>query len=644
MYQEFDIAIAKVLELLKVKHKSKQPFAVFKNASTEFKKYLTDKDFPYSLENATEWLRDGEQKWTAHSFIRKRRALFLIENCIENQTITTWNQKFENKTRFQCLPDWAKTIVEEYLLDFIHPGVLPKSIKEEKRTITNFLTFIASQISSLEEITHGLLVAYYRQDKHKTQTTKQVYNVATRQFLRFLEKKQLIPEGIHKILEWDYFSYVILVDELPEEQQNIFLLFASEKDLKKKEASAKALSTAKETLRSYLNENNYESTTCSVSIEVFILLNQFMQINDLAYSPQMSETWLGLLKNRLKKTQFRVFRRSLKLLESIMLTGEVETGCFVYKPSPLEGVPSWCRELVVTFLADRTREGKSPSTIKGDLFACIRFLRCIDIQGVSKIQELTPQLIMEFSAQDIHKTPSSKNCFNGKIRNFLHFLASLEMIPISLTLAMTSTYAETVRIVKVLSSDQKQALKTYIKHSSTPMELRNAAMISLGLNLGLRACDVINLRFSDVIFFNKTVSLIQQKTGVPIRLPLPTGTGNSIYRYIREGRPQAADSPYIFVPHQKRNSNKRLKTCCACSRALFLALSNSDSEIVSSFHVLRKTFASNLLAANNPVSIIASALGHSGIKAVDPYLETDKERMGLCPIGLSGIELEGGRL
>jgi len=368
-----------------------------------------------------------------------------------------------------------------------------------------------------------------------------------------------------------------------------------------------------------------------------------MQVNNLAYSPLMADAWLGLFKGKMRKAQFRTFRRLLKLLGSIMQTGGVGTANFVYNPSVMEGIPSWCRKVVETYIAERTCEEKSSSTIKGDIYACIRFLQFMDKQGISRIKDLTPQVMMEFSTQDIHKTPSAKNCYNGKIRNFILFLASQEMVPKSSVLAMTSTCATTVRIVKVLSPDQKQAIVSYIKHSTTPMELRNAAMISLGLSLGLRACDIISLRFSDISLPDKTVSLIQQKTGVPIKLPLPVITGNSIYRYIKGGRPQS-DSPYIFVSHLKRNTQTRLKTCIACNRALVMALSNSGCEVVSSFHILRKTFASNLLVANNPVSIIASALGHSGIKSVDPYLATDKVKMEYCPIGLAGIELQGGRL
>jgi integrase len=55
--------------------------------------------------------------------------------------------------------------------------------------------------------------------------------------------------------------------------------------------------------------------------------------------------------------------------------------------------------------------------------------------------------------------------------------------------------------------------------------------------------------------------------------------------------------------------------------------------------VIRKTFASNLLAAGNPVSLISSTLGHTGDSAVDEYLATDEQNMRRCAIGLSGIEV-----
>ena len=643
MYKEFDYVVSKVSELLLAKYSTKQIFTAFQSDSATLRNALAKKQIVYSVKTATEWLYEGRKYWSHTSYLSNRRTVFWIDEYVKNQAITTWTFKFENKTRFQRLPDWAKTLVEEYLVQFTHPGLKPKSIEEEKRIITNFLTFIASQIDSIEALTYRLLVKYFRQDSHKTLTTKQVYNVATRRFLCYLENKQLLSEGIHQLLKWNNFLYIIIVDELPEEQRALFQFFIYNKDKDNKKRNEKNFLNGMKILNSYLIENHYERTTCLVTIEVATLLHQFMRVNDLTYSPQMADTWLGLLKEKMRKEQFWTFRRSLKLLQSVMQTGYVGTDHFIYTPSVMVRVPSWCRNLVESYIAERTREEKSSSTIKGDLYACIRFLQFLDRNGVSMIKDLTPQIIMEFSLQDIHKTPSAKNCFNGKIRNFLHFLANQQLIPRSSVLAMTSNCATTVRIVKVLSPEQKQVILFYIKNSTTPMELRNAAMISLGLNLGLRACDIISLRFSDISFPNKTISLIQQKTGVPIQLPFSVGTGNSIYRYINEGRPQS-DSPYVFVPHQNRNTQNRLKSCCACNKALENSLRNSGCEVVTSFHILRKTFASNLLAANNPISIIASALGHSGIQSVDPYLATNKRMMEFCSIGLIGIELQGGRL
>ena len=61
-------------------------------------------------------------------------------------------------------------------------------------------------------------------------------------------------------------------------------------------------------------------------------------------------------------------------------------------------------------------------------------------------------------------------------------------------------------------------------------------------------------------------------------------------------------------------------------------------------HILRRTFASKLLASGNTVSIISAALGHINEKTVDTYLSTDEQRMRLCSIGLTGIEIHEARI
>jgi integrase len=50
---------------------------------------------------------------------------------------------------------------------------------------------------------------------------------------------------------------------------------------------------------------------------------------------------------------------------------------------------------------------------------------------------------------------------------------------------------------------------------------RDAAITLLALTTGLRACDIVGMRVSDVDWRGRTVGIVQQKTGNPLRLPLP---------------------------------------------------------------------------------------------------------------------------
>jgi integrase len=157
--------------------------------------------------------------------------------------------------------------------------------------------------------------------------------------------------------------------------------------------------------------------------------------------------------------------------------------------------------------------------------------------------------------------------------------------------------------------------------------------------MGLRSSDIANLKLTDISWKDRSISLIQQKTGVHLKSPIPVDVGNSLYRYICEGRP-LSNSHHVFVHH-------RAPYCRFLSvtfgRLLEAVVSDQcNGEAIHGFHVTRKTFASKLLATGNPVTTIAAALGHVGVNTVDEYLATHEDQMRLCAIGLKGIEYSGG--
>ena len=66
------------------------------------------------------------------------------------------------------------------------------------------------------------------------------------------------------------------------------------------------------------------------------------------------------------------------------------------------------------------------------------------------------------------------------------------------------------------------------------------------MSCGIRACDLIKLRLSDIDWDNETITFKQSKTGNQVFLPLTTAIGNTIARYISEERPNA-QSDYLFL-------------------------------------------------------------------------------------------------
>ena len=71
-------------------------------------------------------------------------------------------------------------------------------------------------------------------------------------------------------------------------------------------------------------------------------------------------------------------------------------------------------------------------------------------------------------------------------------------------------------------------------------------MLLLGLKMGMRASDVVNLRIEDVNWDEASIRFVQKKTTVEVNLPMPTEVANALFRYIMEERGRK-DTKSIFL-------------------------------------------------------------------------------------------------
>lgn len=106
-------------------------------------------------------------------------------------------------------------------------------------------------------------------------------------------------------------------------------------------------------------------------------------------------------------------------------------------------------------------------------------------------------MVKAFHNHDVHSTPESKNAYGTKLRQLLRYMADQDLISPTLAFAVSASCAPHRSIVDVLSDAMVEKIYEYREKASTPMELRDTAMVMLGLRMGIRGADILKLQVND---------------------------------------------------------------------------------------------------------------------------------------------------
>lgn len=186
----------------------------------------------------------------------------------------------------------------------------------------------------------------------------------------------------------------------------------------------------------------------------------------------------------------------------------------------------------------------------------------------------------------------------------------------------------------VWTKDEIQKLIAAIDRGS-PKGKRDYAIILLACRLGMRGCDIRNLKKVDFHWEDKKLIFIQSKTKTPLSLPLTPEVGWAIIDYLKYGRPNI-DTPYIFVRHiapfdplaEGVNLNDLIKA--------YIVLARLPSKNRRGLHSLRHTMASMLLEKDTPLSTISGILGHVDTNSTAVYLKVGIKKLRECALTLEG--------
>ncbi|HEC64360.1 MAG TPA: site-specific integrase [bacterium] len=137
-------------------------------------------------------------------------------------------------------------------------------------------------------------------------------------------------------------------------------------------------------------------------------------------------------------------------------------------------------------------------------------------------------------------------------------------------------------------------------------------IVTVALNTGMRKEEILSLKWKDVDFRSRIISILDTKNGESREIPI----NDSIYRTLLVAK-KLPDSPWVFCKSNgKRYGNVRKAFEGARKRAGIVDFR---------FHDLRHTFASHLVMAGVDLRTVQELLGHKSFEMTLRYAHLSPE-------------------
>jgi len=226
------------------------------------------------------------------------------------------------------------------------------------------------------------------------------------------------------------------------------------------------------------------------------------------------------------------------------------------------------------------------------------------------------------------KPTTIKSALSG-LKRFLSLYPDIK----HLIMELPTRFPRERKIIEIYSESEINAINKILSDSS--LAKRDKAICLLLLETGLRAVDVCNIKLSDIDWNKDIIYIEQQKTGMPLNIPLRNSYGNTIVDYILNERPKC-NSEHLFVrklaPFTRLNGEGSSIREVLLKMEAFAGISKEGR--VSGSRTTRHNAASVMLKSGVPMSNISAVLGHTDPNIVSVYLSTDEAAMAACTLPL----------
>jgi len=156
-------------------------------------------------------------------------------------------------------------------------------------------------------------------------------------------------------------------------------------------------------------------------------------------------------------------------------------------------------------------------------------------------------------------------------------------------------------------------------HLQMRHKIRDLALFNAAIDSKLRACDLVNIKVSDVTEgsgIKRRAQVLQQKTGRPVRFEITKQARDSIWAWMESAGLRSTD--YLFPSRVDRTQHLSTRQYARALKSWLQEIGLDPSRFGT--HSLRRTKASLIYKQTKNLRAVQLLLGHSKLESTVRYL------------------------
>ena len=375
-----------------------------------------------------------------------------------------------------------------------------------------------------------------------------------------------------------------------------------------------------------LEENRYAEGTIAMYKKASYQLGRYLhEQGEDDYSPLLGERFLEYKEQSLKPRSLEVYSTIVNRFNDAFNNTE-----FKKKHARLPNIqpPEVFAELHKAYVDYRAGLDLNKKTVEHSARYSADFLKELVNRNCLLVSEITPETLFEIMAD------KSENV-RYTVRDLLKFLHRNGYMSWDLSVFVGSK----IKMHKLpdfyTKGEQLQILESGSNNKTSPK--RNKAIILVATRYGFRDIDISNLKLSDVDFVGNRISLVQEKTDVPVNFPLYENVKEALLDYIENERPDCGID-YVFVttmaPYSKLEAVYHV-----FNGSMKAAKVEAKGRTMGSKAIGRASLATAMVNNGMSYEKTRKALGQDCETAIRSYASQDVESLRVCAID---VEPPGG--